>query len=96
MIETGTVPVGENLKIMADALVFLAQEHIEEGDRDKALELLTRVTIIAPLNKSAFFYRGLLFLDMGRKTDACLDLNMALINGETKALKALNYSCPEF
>jgi tetratricopeptide (TPR) repeat protein len=96
MIENGKMPIGENLKTMVDALVFSAQDCIAQEDRDQGLELLTRATTLDPLNKDAFYYRGLLFLDMANRFDACMDLNTALKNGQTKALNAMNYSCSDF
>jgi hypothetical protein len=37
-----------------------------------------------------------LLLEIGKRYDACVDLNNALTNGHPKALDPMKYTCPEF
>jgi tetratricopeptide (TPR) repeat protein len=95
-IELGQTPVGENLKILVTSLVKFGIIQLEQKNVEKAMELFTYAISVDPLNKEAYYNRGLILLEMGKRFDACEDFNKALTNGHPKALEPMKYSCPEY
>ncbi|MDB4533913.1 tetratricopeptide repeat protein [Vicingaceae bacterium] len=95
-IELGQIPVGENLKILVTSLVKFGIIQLEQNNMEKAMELFTYAISVDPLNKDAYYNRGLILLDMGKRFDACEDFNQALTNGHPNALEPMKHSCPEY
>ena len=96
LIENGEVIAGDNFSIYIDALIFSAQESMQMDDYEQALAYLTKANELDPKNKDGFYYRGVLFLELGTREAACEDLNMALTNGQLKAIEPMKYSCPSY
>jgi tetratricopeptide (TPR) repeat protein len=95
-IELGHILVGDHLKTLVSALVKFGIFQLEKSNAEKAMELFTYAISVDPLNKEAYYNRGLILLDMGKRFDACEDFNQALTNGHPKALGPMKYSCPEY
>ncbi|MEJ6505442.1 MAG: tetratricopeptide repeat protein [Crocinitomicaceae bacterium] len=96
MIDAGTEPSGFGLQIMVEALIASGNKFLESKDIEKALENYTNAIALDPLNNQAYFQRGMIFLEMGKRFDACADFDSALNNGHPDAITPMKYSCPEY
>ena len=96
MIEEGYELTPSNLATKINAMIQLANAHLGKGQKEEAIALYTSVITLDPLNKEAPYHRGLIFLELGKKMDACEDLNTAVNNGYLKANLPLKHSCEEY
>ena len=96
MIDSGTEPTGSSLEVMVEALIASGNQYLESQEIEKALENYTNAISLDPLNNEAYFQRGMIFLEMGKRFDACADFDSALNNGHPDAITPMKYSCPEY
>ena len=96
MINNGVLLTGDNLRFMVKSLVALGSNFVKSQDKEAALELFSRALLLEPNSKEASLQRGLLFIDLGQKFEACTDLSTAFINGAINAGDLLKEYCPDY
>ena len=61
-----------------------------------AIQTFSQVITLDPLNKDAFYHRGIVYLHFERRQEACEDFNNAFLNGSNEANSMMKLHCKEF
>ena len=61
-----------------------------------AIQTFSQVITLDPLNKDAFYHRGIVYLHFERRQEACEDFNNAFLNGSKEANSMMKLHCKEF
>ncbi len=83
-------------RIFSKNLLLLGLKQKNNQNFMAALQTFSQVITLEPLEKKAFYYRGLVYLQFERKTEACEDFNQAFLNGSKEANSMMKLHCKEF
>ena len=76
-----------------DSLWSDAVQQLQKGNNLYGLDLLDNYLRLKPLNKEAYYTKGLTLLKLGNKDEACKSLNKANELGNKKNKKWINHYC---
>ena len=88
---------GENPQLLyVDNLLQIGQKQYNTKKFIAALQTFSEIITLDPVNKEAFFFRGLVQLHHEKRKEACEDFNLACKNGHSKAITLMKKNCKEY